>query len=184
MHPHWHSASIDVQRKLISLYILSLTPSPSNAAQSAFDSELTYARDPHDVAAVFRWALRHLLLTGTSFGTSENWYQAFAEAEHTQHYPPRAFSDKLVPSLPGPHRSLLDTALDLFESLSAHSEANGFSGSRLSKFLGLWLLTVDRSKAGDDWRSFYERWEVAGRQLEHIFLARIRCVATISYACF
>ena len=45
---------------------------------------------------------------------------------------------------------------------------------RQGKFLGLWLLTVERSQGGDDWRSFYERWEVAGRQLEHIFLARIR----------
>ncbi|TFY82841.1 hypothetical protein EWM64_g1173 [Hericium alpestre] len=95
MHPHWYSASPDVQRKLISLYIHSLAPnsppttlSPNSAvSDSAFQSELAYVRSPHDVAAVLRWGLRHLQLDGDAFGkdTAESaewaWYTAFAGAE-------------------------------------------------------------------------------------------------------
>ncbi|TFY79394.1 hypothetical protein EWM64_g4618, partial [Hericium alpestre] len=72
MHPHWYSASPDVQRKLISLYIHSLAPnsppttlSPNSAvSDSAFQSELAY-------------------LDGDAFGkdTAESaewaWYTAF-----------------------------------------------------------------------------------------------------------
>ncbi|KAH9068104.1 hypothetical protein EDB83DRAFT_2595587 [Lactarius deliciosus] len=59
-------------------------------------------------------------------------------------------------------------------SLEHTGEANGSSGSRLSRFLGLWLLTAEHSPEGDDWATFYDRWDRAGRILEHLFLARIR----------
>lgn len=187
MHPFWYSASPDVQRKLISLFILSLAPkspittlSPSpTAAVSNFNSELEFTRSPHDIAAVLRWALRHLRLEGESFGRASgqwNWYQAFAEAERTSSYPPSAFSDALVPQLPPSHHQLLVATLDIVSSLASHSEHNGVSGSKLSKLFGLWLLTVARSEPGDDWPSFYARWERAGRILEHLFLAHIRYV--------
>lgn len=187
MHPFWYSASPDVQRKLISLFILSLAPkspittlSPSpTAAVSNFNSELEFTRSPHDIAAVLRWALRHLRLEGESFGRASgqwNWYQAFAEAERTSSYPPSAFSDALVPQLPPSHHQLLVATLDIVSSLASHSEHNGVSGSKLSKLFGLWLLTVARSEPGDDWPSFYARWEHAGRILEHLFLAHIRYV--------
>jgi hypothetical protein len=174
MHAHWYSASLDTQRKLISLYIVSIDPFPSSSATAAFESELSYTKSPHDIAAVFRWALRHLLLSGESFGTSADWYSAFASAERSQSFPPRAFSELLVPRLPQSHKALLDETLDLFSSLAAHAEANGFSGSRLAKFLGLWLLTQERNAEEDDWGSFYSRWEKMGRMLEHLFLAKIR----------
>ncbi|KAI9061838.1 hypothetical protein FKP32DRAFT_1594040 [Trametes sanguinea] len=185
MHPFWYSASPEVQRKLISLFILSLGPkspittlSPSpTAALSSFDTELEYTRSPHDIAAVLRWALRHLRLEGESFGRSEGqwkWYQTFAEAERASSYPMNAFSDALVPQLPPSHLQLLIATLDIVSSLAAHSEHNGISGSKLSKFFGLWLLTTKRSEQDDDWSSFYSRWERAGRILEHLFLAHIR----------
>ncbi|OSD03794.1 hypothetical protein PYCCODRAFT_1444346 [Trametes coccinea BRFM310] len=185
MHPFWYSASPEVQRKLISLFILSLGPkspittlSPSpTAALSTFDTELEYTRSPHDIAAVLRWALRHLRLEGESFGRSEGqwkWYQTFAETERASSYPMNAFSDALVPQLPPSHLQLLIATLDIVSSLAAHSEHNGISGSKLSKFFGLWLLTTKRSEQDDDWSSFYSRWERAGRILEHIFLAHIR----------
>ena len=60
MHAHWYSASLDTQKKLISLYVISLSPPISSASMSAFENELSYARSPHDVAAVLRWGLRHL----------------------------------------------------------------------------------------------------------------------------
>lgn len=193
MHPHWYSASSDIQRKLISLFILSLTSQgqaltlpPSSSPSSVFESELSYTRSPHDIAAVLRWALRHLQLDGNSFGANTTapsgseeawqWYTAYAEAERSSAFPSDAFTKSLVPQLPSSHHELLKATLDIISSLAAHAETNGSSGSKLSKFLGLWLLTAQRSQASDDWSSFYARWERAGRILEHIYLSYIRCV--------
>ncbi|KAI9435839.1 hypothetical protein H4582DRAFT_1796100, partial [Lactarius indigo] len=184
MHPHWHSASQEVQHRLISLYILSLASnspnsvtSPTSPTSATFESELHYARSPHDVGAVLRWGLRHLKLDGASFGKESGdwtWYNTFAAAERTGSFPSDAFSKSLIPQLPLAHSELLLATLDIISSLSAHGEANGSSGSRLSRFLGLWLLTAEHSPEGDDWATFYDRWDRAGRILEHLFLARIR----------
>ncbi|OJT04901.1 Zonadhesin [Trametes pubescens] len=185
MHPFWYSASPEVQRKLISLFILSLAPkspittlSPSpTSALSTFDTELVYTRSPHDIAAVLRWALRHLRLEGESFGRVDEqwkWYQTFSEAERTSSFATNAFSNALAPQLAPSHLQLLIATLDIVSSLAAHSEHNGISGSKLTKFFGLWLLTAQRSEQNDDWASFYARWERAGRILEHLFLAHIR----------
>ncbi|KAF8494940.1 hypothetical protein F5888DRAFT_1805259 [Russula emetica] len=182
MHPHWHSASPEVQQRLISLYILSLasndaTSPASPTAPATFEYELQYTCSPHDVAAILRWGLRHLKLDGHGFGKESGdwtWYNTFAEAERTSSYPPDAFSKLLIPRLPTAHTELLLATLDIISSLSARSEANGSSGSKLSKFFGLWLLTCEGSTEGDDWSAFYDRWDRAGRILEHLFLARTR----------
>ncbi|KAF8630094.1 hypothetical protein AX17_005492 [Amanita inopinata Kibby_2008] len=182
MHPHWYSSSPDVQRRLISLFIHSLaakspsnTLSPSSSAiLSTFESEVEYARSPHDVAAVLRWALRHLKLDGNSFGKQHDWYRLFFDAEKTASYPPEAFSDYLAPRVPTTHLDLLCATFEIFSSLAAHAEANGISGSKLSNFFGLWLLTAHRAEEKDDWSAFYARWERCGRMLEHLFLARLR----------
>ncbi|KIY42970.1 hypothetical protein FISHEDRAFT_24894, partial [Fistulina hepatica ATCC 64428] len=89
-------------------------------------------------------------------------------------YPLRAFSQYLIPALPEAHSRLLITLLDLISSLAAHAEANGMSGSRVTKLFGLWLLTSRRAQHGDDWPAFYARWNEMGRKLEHLFLCRIR----------
>ncbi|EPQ55709.1 hypothetical protein GLOTRDRAFT_105675 [Gloeophyllum trabeum ATCC 11539] len=173
MHPHWYSSSPDVQRRLISQFILSLS-SDSTVNNSDFASEIAYARSPHDVAAVLRWGLRHLKIEGDSFGTDRSWYTKFYGAEKAESYPRSAYSDKLVPLLPSSHAALLSVTLDIVSSLAAHGEANGISGSKLTKLLGLWLLTARRAENSDDWKQFYARWEWAGRVLEHLFLAKIR----------
>lgn len=194
MHPHWYSASPEIQRRLISLFIISLasnspihTLSPTSESPShIFESELTYTRSPHDIAAVLRWALRHLRLESPSFGSSsegqDTWqfYNSFAEAERSAQYPTNAFSQSLAPSIPPPHLQLLTTTLDIIGSLAAHAETNGSSGSKLTKFLGLWLLTAERALETDDWATFYARWERAGRILEHIFLSYVRSVHVTS----
>jgi hypothetical protein len=126
--------------------------------------------------------LRHLKLDGDSFGKESGdwtWYNTFAEAERTSSYPPDAFSKFLIPQLPTAHIELLLATLDIISSLSARSEANGSSGSKLSKFFGLWLLTCGDSTESDNWSTFYDRWDRAGRILEHLFLARIRFVPII-----
>lgn len=183
MRPHWHSASPQLQRKLISLFIHSLaqkSPDTTLASPSAaFNSELEYARSVHDIAAVFRWALRHLKLEGTSFGSSSSadewsWYNNFFEAERKSAYDPRVFTTKLVPEIPSAHATLLVSALDIISSLAAHAEANGYSGSKLAKYFGFWLLTTRRAAETEDWNSFYTRWEVSGRMLEHLFLSWLR----------
>ncbi|KAG5638831.1 hypothetical protein H0H81_009602 [Sphagnurus paluster] len=180
MHPHWYSASPEAQRRLISLFIQSLAPkSPkSTLAQTppadAFESELSSTRSAYDVAAVLRWGLRHLQLEGDSFGKERSWYSNFFEAERSAQYPQNGFSVILAPTLPPSHLKLLDATLEVFSSLAAHAEANGISGSKLSKFFGLWLLTVPRIHDNDDWTTFYANWERAGRILEHLFLSRIR----------
>jgi hypothetical protein len=190
MHPHWHSASPEVQHRLITLYLTSLAStgrkdptSPSSpTAPATFEYELQYTRSPHDVAAVLRWGLRHLKLDGDSFGKESGdwtWYSTFAKAECTSSYPPDAFSKFLIPQLPTAHTELLLATLDIISSLSALCEANGSSGSKLSKLFGLWLLTCDDSTEGDDWSAFYDRWDRAGRILEHLFLARIRFASVI-----
>jgi hypothetical protein len=174
MHPHWYSASPDDQRRLISLFILSLSshsPSPS-----PFASEINSTRSSHDVAAVLRWGLRHLKLEGNTFGIDEGWYKSFFDEERAADYPIGAFTDKLVPKLPKAHLELLTATLEVLSSLAAHAEANSTSGSKLSKLFGLWLLTAQRVEGNDDWLTFYERWERTGRMLEHLFFARIRCV--------
>lgn len=186
MHPHWLSASPDVQRRLISLFIRSLTQSqittlPSNSTPasptSAFENELHYTRSPHDVAAVLRWGLRHLSLENGHFGKDGaewGWYNAFFRAERNASYPSKGFSELLLPQLPASHVELLTVTLSLISSLASHAEANSISGSKLSKFLGLWLLVATRVEQEDDWNQFYARWERAGRVLEHLFLARLR----------
>ena len=190
MHPHWHSTSPEVQHRLISLYLLSITSTNPDGAASpisptaltTFESELHYTRWPHDVAAVLRWALRHLKLEGDRFGKESGdwtWYNTFAEAERAGSYPPDAFSNSLVSRLPTAHTELLLATLDIISSLSARREANGSSGSKLSKVFGLWLLTSDDSTECDDWSTFYDRWDRAGRILEHLFLARIRFVPIV-----
>ncbi|KAG0700996.1 hypothetical protein DFH29DRAFT_586797 [Suillus ampliporus] len=187
MHPHWHSASPDIQRKLISLFIHSLAPksrittlSPTPAAAiSAFEAELEYTRSPHDVAAVLRWGLRHLVLENNSFGKDVSapewaWYKSFFDAEKEASYPPKSFTELLLPQLPQAHIELLLATVDIISALASHAEANSISGSKLSKFLGLWLLTATKTEPTDNWTTFYARWERAGRILEHLFLARIR----------
>ncbi|KAF8624303.1 hypothetical protein AX15_005934 [Amanita polypyramis BW_CC] len=182
MHPHWYSSSPEVQRKLISLYIHSLAakspsnthPPSSSAILSTFESEVQYVRSPHDVAAVLRWALRHLKLEGDHFGREHDWYKAFFNEERAADYPAKAFSDYLSPRVPASHLVLLCATFEIFSSLAAHAEANGISGSKLSKYFGLWLLTSQRAEEKDSWSTFYERWERTGRILEHLFLARLR----------
>ncbi|KAF5326574.1 hypothetical protein D9611_000532 [Ephemerocybe angulata] len=168
MNPHWYSASPEVQRRLISLFLHSLT---TKSPYSSFDSEVNSTKSPHDVAAVLRWALRHLQLQGD---LKEDWYQTFFDEERKAEYPPKAFSDTLSPLIPSEHLELLKAVLEIFSQLAAHAETNSTSGSKLSKIYGLWLLNTHRVETKDDWRSFYARWEIAGRQLEHIFFARIR----------
>jgi hypothetical protein len=184
MHPHWYSSSPEIQRRLISHFLNSLAPqsaisplSPTLSSPiSAFESEVNFTRDPHDVATVLRWGLRHLQLEGDHFGTDDGWYKAFLDAESAAEYPPKAFSEKLAPNLPPVHLELLIATLEIFSSLAAHSEANSTNGSKLSKIFGLWLLTARRVEDKDDWQSFYSRWERTGHMLEHLFLARIRYV--------
>ncbi|KAH9837891.1 uncharacterized protein C8Q71DRAFT_567206 [Rhodofomes roseus] len=187
MHPHWYSASPDVQRRLISLFILSLAskspstlpPSP-NSPSALFNTELEYTRSPHDLAAVLRWALRHLRLEGDFFGLGSSsaepwqWYKTFSEAERAASYPSSAFSRFLTPQLPPAHLRLLEATLEIVSSLASHSDRSGVSGSKLSKLFGLWLLTTRRAEDGDDWSTFYARWERAGRILEHLLLAQTR----------
>jgi hypothetical protein len=175
MHPHWHSSSYPVQRKLISLYLNSLSASSSSVLGNSFESELGYTHDPHDVASVLRWALRHFRPSdAVAFGgdDSYNWYTNFAKAERDAGYPEHVYSQKLV--IPAAHAELLATLLDFVSSVAAHAEANGISGSKLSKLIGLWLLGSKGSSIPEDWRTFYDVWEKAGRILEHLFLARIR----------
>jgi hypothetical protein len=160
------------------------TKSPSTTLStdtSSFEYHISSTRSMHDVAAVLRWGIRHLQLEGSSFGNDSRWYNSFFEAERNASYPSRAFSEQLVPLLPRPHLDLLNAALAIFSSLAAHAEANSSGGSKLSMLLGLWLLTSQRSESGDDWKSFYDRWERNGRILEHLFLAHIRFVSYIHH---
>ena len=184
MRPHWFASSRqqEVQLQLISRFLQCLSTSQSNSPASGsaspsttFESELRYTRDPHDVAAVLRWGLRHLQLDGNSFGVSPSvdWYRSFIDSERSASYPSKAFDNILVPLLPMSHSKLLRAILDLVSSLAAHSEENGISGNKLSKVLGWWVIS-SRNVQGLGWREFYTQWEASARQFEHLFLAYIR----------
>ena len=191
MRPHWHSASPQLQRKLISLFVHSLaqkssetTLSPTTSPSADFNFELEYTRSVHDIAAVLRWGLRHLKLEGDSFGPSSSadewaWYHDFFNAEREGSYDPRSFTTKLVPEIQLAHAALLKSTLDTISSLAAHAEANGYSGSKLTKYFGFWLLTARRAAETEDWISFYTRWETSGRMLEHLFLSWLRYALSI-----
>ncbi|KAL5520413.1 hypothetical protein ACEPAG_9637 [Sanghuangporus baumii] len=180
MHPHWYSASPAAQSRIISLFLSSLTASSEAAASatSSFDSELEFARSPHDVAAVFRWALRHLRLEGDAFDKDNSaslaWYDDFKEKEKASEYSRTAYSDLLLPTVKPSHVELLGSTLSLVSRLASHSEWNGTSGSKLSMSFGHYLLTGNQAEGIEDWVSFYSLWERAGRALEHIFLSSLR----------
>lgn len=185
MHPHWHSASPEVQTKLISLFIQSLdsngpkttASSTESATTAAFESEVQFTRSPHDVAAVFRWGLRHLQFKESStLGKDVDWYSQFYNKERSSSHPPTAFSDQLAPLVPTSHLELLKYTLETISYIAAHAEGTGVSGSRLTKFIALWLLDPQGSRTGKTWSELYEKWEKAGRMLEHLFLAHIRFV--------
>lgn len=212
MHPHWYSASPEIQRRLISLFIQSLpivstSDEAQTPAQTAFETELKSTRSPHDVAAVLRWGLRHLKLEGGSFGLPSplesewSWYTTFFLAERTppQPYQLDAYTAHLPPLLPHAHFALLTATLEILSSLAAHAEGNGMGGSKLCRGLGWWVCcggrngveqpeservgraedaggVVVRKDTIEGWEEFYMQWEMAGRVLEHLFLARIRCV--------
>ncbi|KAG6879579.1 hypothetical protein C0992_001193 [Termitomyces sp. T32_za158] len=169
------------RRRLNPLETLILVRACSEAITArVFNSAISSTKSPHDVAAVLRWGLRHLQLEGASFGKDDIWYKTFFDAERSAGWPPNGYSSTLAPLIPTSHLELLTATLELFSSLAAHAEANGISGSKLSKFFGLWLLTVERTEKDDDWTTFYARWERTGRMLEHLFLSRIRDDATES----
>ncbi|KLO16470.1 hypothetical protein SCHPADRAFT_208777 [Schizopora paradoxa] len=184
MHPHWHSASPQLQRRLISLFMASIGQSASPKAQSTFEDGMEFTRSPHDIASVFRWALRHLQLEGHSFASAKDveasttgplsWYGSLVDDERTGGYPPTAFSTILLPRVKAPHVDLLRLTADLMSVLAAHSEANGVSGSKLSMILGQYLLIGSQESGELSWKDFYERWENSGRALEHIFLCYLR----------
>ncbi|TFY65312.1 hypothetical protein EVJ58_g2046 [Rhodofomes roseus] len=82
--------------------------------------------------------------------------------------------DSSLRNCPPAHLRLLEATLEIVSSLASHSDRSGVSGSKLSKLFGLWLLTTRRAEDGDDWSTFYARWERAGRILEHLLLAQTR----------
>ena len=132
----------------------------------------------HDVAAVFRWAFRHLSLHSSSFGNAQDWYTSFSTSERQKSYPETAYSSILPPFIPDTNMELLQVTLNLLSSLASHAERNATSASKLSKVIGFWLL--DTQTPQGTWGEFYSRWERSGRILEHLFLASIRDEAASS----
>ena len=139
--PHWHSASQDRQRKLITLFLQSIAntttfPPPPSTSLEKFEAQLQTA-SPHDVADVLKWGLRHLQLENQSFPLAVSsdewgWYRTFAEAENAAGFPSTAYTDLLLPLLPPAHQELLSTFLDIGTSVAAHAEANGVSGKQVT----------------------------------------------------
>ena len=102
---------------------------PSNTLEN-FENELNRA-SPHDVAELFKWAIRHFRLEGASFGSSSDeygWYKSFAEGERMASFPPDAYSTILGPLLPLNHLELLNVIFNFVSSVASHAETNGVSG--------------------------------------------------------
>lgn len=104
-------------------------PKPDPAVE-AFEDQLKYA-SPHDVAELFKWAIRHFNLGAPSFGTSSDeygWYKNFAESEQAAGYPPDAYTTILGPLLPANHLELLNAIFNFASSVASYAEVNGVSG--------------------------------------------------------
>ena len=166
MHPHWHAASHEIQRRVIShfIYLLNVenstsisSPAPPTSPVSAFETEVQDTFSPHDVAAILRWGLRHVQIEGGSLGTDDGWYKAFLEAESAAGYPPKAFSDALAPLLPTAHLQLLTATLEIFSSLAAHLEVNGTSGIKICM-----VFVVANNSLRRNRNTFYGRWDRTG----------------------
>ncbi|KAG8833495.1 hypothetical protein FRC17_010607 [Serendipita sp. 399] len=182
----WYAQSAEKQRRLLVAFLQTLTgdsaeakdkdaePKP-NPAVETFEAYLASA-SPHDVAEVFKWALRHFKLEGSSFGNSTDeygWYRTFAESEKSASYPPEAYSSILPPLLPSEHQQLLDALFGFASSLASYAEINGVSGSKFTRLIGWWLLS-GRREPSNGLVEFIQDWDTAARILEHLFLAYIR----------
>ncbi|GAA5940591.1 hypothetical protein JCM3775_004738 [Rhodotorula graminis] len=111
----------------------------------AFREELRYA-GVHDVVAVLKWGLRHLVYPpGTSFAgrgvPSLDFYTTFV-ARTTPVLPPLAFSAFLLPSLPPASQSLLLSALGLIQAVAAHAQENAMPAHRLCRLFAAYLFGV------------------------------------------
>ena len=95
-----------------------------------------------------------------------------------------AFERFLVPKSTG-MEGLLKALVEVFSSLAAHAEANGAGGAKVCRVAGFWVVGAQVQEGGDGWKAFYARWDEAGRIMEHVFLAGVRCVSVhfdISFA--
>ena len=167
-HPHWLSASSSSQARLISAF---LSPA-SNTERFTADLE---SSGPHDVAAVFKWGLRH---TSPAPDPSLAWYSAFATAERNASFPHNAFGSIALPNAP-----LIKALLDLCASVASHADGNGFFNTRLAKALAWWIVGQQAQVHGaahESWDAFYGEWDKAARVLEHVFLAYLRFVGCVS----
>ncbi|KZT58148.1 hypothetical protein CALCODRAFT_255744 [Calocera cornea HHB12733] len=186
--PHWHSENAFIQQTLLSLYVSSLgagkatvigPPSPAEA----FNAELRYTSDPHDVTSIIKWGLRHLDIEGGAFGQSDKsgsiggpewtWYRDFNVAEQQAGYPSFAFTSILLPRLSPIQGALLSALLDLISSVAAHVAQNAMSGNRLSKALAYWVI-APRATRLMSFTALYEQWDTASRIMEHLFLSFVR----------
>ncbi|KAJ9478635.1 DUF1708 domain-containing protein [Pseudozyma hubeiensis] len=173
--------------------------SPSTAGQRApppaFLEEVRYA-NPHDLAAVIKWAFARLgrvlavpvPVPGAKKGEPREEmvyvqqrgfldfeaYNAWREQERNQHYPATAFSSFL--SHLGPENvRLLCSLFSLLSSTASYSLKNGMMPGRLSKHFGPLLFGLPEDET---FARTYDAYVRASNATEHLLLAYIRFQGT------
>lgn len=128
-----------------------------------------------------------LFSSPSSFGSTPQWYQTFFKSEQEQSHPSKAFSSILEPLVPAQNYELLVRVLEILGRMAAHAEANGCGGSKGSMIVGWWVLGGEGTRGeheggqGQGWETWYKGWEKRGREMEHLFLARIRWVISFLF---
>ena len=100
----------------------------------------------HNVVACLKWGLRHVHYGSSGFGGGNgdawSWYNDFVQEEKNQVYPPFAYTATLVPKLSKEHAELLETALALIASVSAHASQNAMTGAPSCRMSAPFRLTT------------------------------------------
>lgn len=100
-------------------------------------------------------------------------YVRFVQAEHAASYPLDAYHSILSPRLDLHVTKLLHEMFDVWAALTAHSEDRSGLGGKIALLLGWWIVQPEIRETST-WEELYAAWRLAGRRVEHLYLAWIR----------
>lgn len=136
---------------------------------------------PTDFAQVLKYLLRRLdpssstLTTQARLSLDLNLYRSFARSEKEAGYPTDAYEKIFAPRIDTKQMTYLEEIFEVWAALAAHSDGNGMTGGQITRYLGWWVWGSS-VKQDSRWEALYDEWAEAGRRIDHLFHAWIRCV--------
>ncbi|PWZ01694.1 hypothetical protein BCV70DRAFT_199130 [Testicularia cyperi] len=194
------SMALDLSPTNVASLIRSYTSGSNQAASrsglpSSFLEEIEYG-NPHDLAAVIKWAFARMgrvlavpvpSPSGKRGEVREEMvyvqqrgfvdlevYNVWRDNERRQQYPTSAFKD-FVSHLAPENARLLTALFSLLSSTAAYSFKNGMMPSKLSKHFGVLLFGLPEDES---FARTYDAYVRASNATEHLFLAYIRSQGT------